>query len=132
MHRRGKVARLPQELRELVNRRLADGKPYEQIIAELEKHRDQWPAGLTGFNKVNISQWRKGGYQEWLKEHELREERRAERQETFDFLRESGKDGVDKALPELAKHQLFNVLVGSDSHELAEKVGADPAQFARV
>ena len=130
-HRRGKVARLPQELREVVNRMLADGAEYKQVIAELEKRRDKWPAGITGFNKVNIHEWRHGGYKEWYAEQELRDERRAERQETFDFLRESGKD-TGRAAQELAKLRLFDVMMNTDSRALADKASADPNHFVRA
>src|SRR5579864_7111092 len=61
LHRRraGKIAHLPQPLREQVNLLLRDGLTYAQIIAKLgpeAKH----------LNKDNLSRWRKAQHQDWL------------------------------------------------------------------
>ena len=63
LHRRraGKIARLPQHVRDEVNNLLLDGLTYEDIIARLG------PLG-EGLNKDNLSRWRKADYQDWLAE----------------------------------------------------------------
>ena len=69
--RTGKVARLPKDIREIVNRLIEDGCTYLYIIKRLEE------LGHPGFLEHNISRWRTGGYQSWLQEQEnrcLREE----------------------------------------------------------
>ena len=58
--RNGKVARLPAALRDQVNRGLDEGLPYKTIIASLG------PAGQH-LNEDNLSNWRLGGYQDYLK-----------------------------------------------------------------
>ena len=76
--RRGKIARLPREVREQLNRRLADGEPGKPLVA--------WLNGLTevqavlaaefGGNAIreqNLSEWKQGGYQEWLSQQEALE-----------------------------------------------------------
>src|SRR3954466_10236064 len=65
--RTGKVARLPKEIREIVNRLIEDGCTYLYIIKRLEE------LGHPGFFDYNISRWRTGGYQTWLREKEARE-----------------------------------------------------------
>src|SRR5438034_3005927 len=60
--RTGKIARLPDEIREIVNTMLHDAAPYAAIISRLAE------LGYTGFLKQNISQWRNGGYQDWRRE----------------------------------------------------------------
>jgi len=61
----GKVARLPAEIREQINRRLYDGQTGKQIIRWLATQKcDGHPADITD---SNMTQWRNGGYQEWLK-----------------------------------------------------------------
>src|SRR5436309_1131263 len=55
--RQGKVARLPNEIRNLVNTMLNDGCPYPAIVRRL---------GHPGLIVHNISRWRKGGYEDWL------------------------------------------------------------------
>jgi hypothetical protein len=73
----GKIGRLPQGIREQVNQRLDDGEPATKILG--------WLNGLTAvrgvlaaqfggraINEPNLSHWRRGGHQEWLKEQERR------------------------------------------------------------
>ena len=57
--RKGKVARLPTEIRDQVNLRLRDNVAYPQIVEFLTEN------GFPGFNEMNISNWRHGGYREW-------------------------------------------------------------------
>lgn len=73
--RNGKIARLPLALREEVNRRLRDGEPGPKILAWLHTR----PEVLTILDEYfreepisaqNLSEWRQGGYQEWLDRQE--------------------------------------------------------------
>ena len=59
--RAGKIARLPQHVRDRLNQMLLDGIPYAKIIANLGE------AG-KGLNKDNLSRWRKADHQDWLAE----------------------------------------------------------------
>jgi len=69
----GKIARLPNDIREQLNQRLLDGHPVATILP--------WLNGLSlvkeilaahfaaaPINKQNIFAWRRTGYQDWLKE----------------------------------------------------------------
>src|SRR5207237_2124272 len=58
--RNGKIARLPKETRDMLNRMLNDGLPYRVIIDELGE------AG-EGLNAQNITNWAQGGFQDYLK-----------------------------------------------------------------
>ena len=73
--RTGKVARLPKEIREIVNQLIEDGCTYLYIIKRLEE------LGHPGFFNSNISRWRTGGYQTWLREKEARSLLRQESRE---------------------------------------------------
>jgi hypothetical protein len=75
--RNGKIARLPQVIREQLNRRLDDGEPGEGLLEWL----NTLPAvqavlaaefGGSRINAQNLSNWRKGGYQHWQKQQERR------------------------------------------------------------
>jgi hypothetical protein len=64
-HRRnGKVARLPKKIRNTVNQMLEDGKTYAAIVKELQD------LGHPGFNMMNISTWKAGGFRDWHAEQE--------------------------------------------------------------
>jgi len=69
--RNGKVARLPLEIREQLNTRLADGEPGNRLVEWLNsnpavmKVMDEQFEGRP-ITEHNISEWRAGGYEEWL------------------------------------------------------------------
>jgi hypothetical protein len=78
MTRKGKIARLPQALREQINRRLQNGEEGKQIaeglntlpevIAILAAEFDGQP-----INEVNLSNWKLGGYRDWEAQQEALE-----------------------------------------------------------
>jgi hypothetical protein len=62
--RNGKIARLPEATRNLINQMLEDGFLYRAIIQKLQKASPPLPYPIS---EMNISNWRKGGYQDWLR-----------------------------------------------------------------
>ena len=69
--RNGKIARIPHEIREQLNCRLADGEPGNRLV--------EWLNSIPAVMRVmaeqfegrpitegNLSEWRAGGYEEWL------------------------------------------------------------------
>lgn len=73
----GKIARLPQVIREQLNRRLDDGEPGAGLLEWL----NALPVvqavlvaefGGSRINAQNLSNWRRGGYQHWQKQQERR------------------------------------------------------------
>lgn len=74
----GKIARLPRDLREQLNRRLRNHEPGKTLV--------QWLNALPEVQKIlaaefdglpvrpqNLSEWRRHGYREWLAGQEVRE-----------------------------------------------------------
>jgi hypothetical protein len=71
MARVGKIARLPLELREEVNRRLLNGESGQQILSWLNAQEPVQAALTAHFNgepigDQNLTNWRQGEYQSWL------------------------------------------------------------------
>lgn len=69
--RNGKIARLPQAVREELNQRLERSESSTTLLAwlnALPEARALVEAGFhgTAVSKHNLSQWRRGGYQDWL------------------------------------------------------------------
>jgi hypothetical protein len=71
MARIGRIARLPHEVREELNRRLRGGEKARRLVPWL----NSLPAVQAvlkaefagrGIREQNISEWRKGGYRDWL------------------------------------------------------------------
>jgi hypothetical protein len=77
MTRNGKIARLPRNIRDELNHRLEDGEPGARILAWLNALPPVQAVLSAGFgggavNAQNLSNWRMGGYQDWLKQQERR------------------------------------------------------------
>jgi hypothetical protein len=101
MTRRGKIARLPQPIREQVNRRLENGDEGKQIVEWLNglpKVQAVMAAQFDGqpVNETNLSNWRLGGYQDWLEHQEALEATRQLAENAADIRRESGGDLAGK------------------------------------
>jgi len=91
MARNGKIARLPRDIREELNRRLQDGEPGGPLLTWL----NGLPAvsavlarefGGCAISKQNLCEWRAGGFTEWQA-----------RQETLAQARELAADAAELA-----------------------------------
>jgi hypothetical protein len=126
--RTGKIASLPLSIRDQINQLIQDGVPYEVIIEKLES--PDAPPLPRSITKNNLSDWKDGGYQDWLKDQFWREEMRA-RFEAFSGLL-NGADPIQ--LPEgglqLAAIGLCELLRGLSNSGAAGK--PDPDKYVRA
>jgi hypothetical protein len=81
--RNGKVARLPIALRDQINQLIDDGVPYRAIIDKLGEQGKH-------LNEDNLSNWRLGGYQDYLKCQAINDRARTQTEAAADLVRESG------------------------------------------
>ncbi len=70
MTRNGKIARLPDSIREQLNQRLQDGHVGKSLIDWLSHMPEVQSVLQTHFagrpiNAVNLTEWRQGGFREW-------------------------------------------------------------------
>jgi len=77
MTHNGKIARLPRNVRDELNHRLDDGEPGGRIVEWLNALSPVQAVlaaefGGVGINAQNLSNWRKGGFQHWLKQQQHR------------------------------------------------------------
>jgi hypothetical protein len=76
MTRKGKIARLSHEIRDELNRRLQDGQQGVRLVAwlnglpEVRKILESDFAGRV-INEQNLSEWKAGGYHDWLARQEI-------------------------------------------------------------
>jgi hypothetical protein len=73
--RTGKIARLPQSIREELGHRLENGEPGIKLVEWLNHHKDVKAAlkehfGGRPITKQNLSEWKSGGHAEWLRQRE--------------------------------------------------------------
>ena len=74
--RRGKIACLPRLVREELNMRLDNGEPTGSLLVWLNKHPKVLAVlgkhfGNHSINEQNLSEWRRGGFQDWLNEQDI-------------------------------------------------------------
>ncbi|HEX4343002.1 MAG TPA: phage protein Gp27 family protein [Verrucomicrobiae bacterium] len=78
MARRGKIARLPKEIRDQLNRRLQNGEAGNKLVDWLNGL-EEVQAILRGefeghpVNEPNLSDWRNGGYADWERMEAVRQ-----------------------------------------------------------
>src|SRR5439155_6329309 len=76
--RDGKIARLPRSLRDELNRRLDEGEQGKKLVAWLNGLPDVQAIVVTEFGgkalrEQNLSEWKQGGYRDWLAKKEALE-----------------------------------------------------------
>lgn len=81
--RKGKISRLPFEVRSEINRRLLDGQTGLEILAWLNAlpiAKERFGSMFEGkpINRSNLSKWRLGGYQDWLRERGIESGKRTD------------------------------------------------------
>jgi hypothetical protein len=90
--RKGKIARLPYEIREQINALIRDGAPASRLNTYLIKN------GHEAVNDTNWTNWRKGGYLDWLREQAHLDTVRAEYEEVRRQIDAGGFSILDKAI----------------------------------
>src|SRR6266404_8641814 len=76
--RNGKIARLPLAVREELNRRLDEGEQGKKLVAWLNGLPTVQAIAATEFGgkairEQNLSEWKQGGYRDWLAKQEALE-----------------------------------------------------------
>ncbi len=123
--RNGKVARLPREAREFINVMLADGAPYSVITAKLAEQGHQ-------LSPDNISNWRTGGHQDWLKEQAWLEEMRARLDFAAQIVHSENGDLCDAASLRIAVIRMYSLIMTFDPASLIDKIAQQPSAYARI
>ena len=119
--RRGKIARLPAAIREEVCRRLHDGQTGPKIIgwlhtlpevlAVLDEHFGEQP-----INEQNMTEWRQGGYQDWLARREKVENLKQLSGYAFELAKAGG--SVSEGAAAVAGGKILEFLEAADEDKL--------------
>jgi hypothetical protein len=93
--RNGKIARLPRAVRERLNRRLRDGEEGKKLVVwlnELPEVKAVLAAEFGGkpIREQNLSEWKKGGYRDWLTHQESLEVAEKIAEEAIDWDAKGG------------------------------------------
>jgi hypothetical protein len=117
----GKIAQLPKSIRDDLNQRLQNGKQGPELLKWLNALPETTELLAQKFDarpisKQNLSEWRQGGYEEWLR-HQQREQRIQRIAEEGDDLRQS--EGPDDLFENCARIAIAEWMADMDTlHEL--------------
>ena len=124
--RTGKIARLPKDIRTQVNRMLDDGLQYGSIINWLNNE------GHPDINDDNLSSWYAGGYQDWCREQDRRDQVQLQREWTQEFLHYQEPNQISQAATTLIATQLADALERFDREKLAALMADRPETYFKV
>src|SRR5436190_17504372 len=123
--RTGTIARLPNTVRDQLNQMLLDGIPYRQIIEKLgEDGKD--------LNEGHISEWKKGGYEDWLLQQERLDDLGATREAALSLVRQKAGAPVQDAARTIASAQLYELLLSFDPRSFAAALADKPELYFRL
>jgi hypothetical protein len=124
--RKGKIARAPFEVRTRVNELLRDGGTALDVINYLKSQQ------ISGVKAMNVTNWRQGGYQDWLAERSRFDHMEADRDFALELVRAGEGNKLGEAAQVLAASQLFNTLREFDIGSLKELLADKPENYAPI
>ncbi|MGA2176572.1 MAG: hypothetical protein ABSH38_16470 [Verrucomicrobiota bacterium] len=129
MTRIGKIARLPQEIRERLNQRLNDGQQAKDLVKWLNKLPEVNAILKKEFHSSpikagNLTEWKNGGYEDWKREQAIGRQLGAITGITPEILRSQQGGVIDQMAVFFAAHMLASLKTLPDS--------ADPDKTAKL
>ena len=123
--RTGKVARLPKPVRDQINQMLLDGLPYSEILQKLGEQ-------VQHISDDNLSNWKAGGYQDWLREQQRVEMIRFRQEFAIDLVGNVDPSKVHQATLQVAAANMVELLVDLDPITLRETLENEPDKYTRL
>ncbi len=129
--RKGKIARLPFGLRNEINARLRNGESGPRLLKWLNSLPEVRAAldaefGGEAVKSQNLSDWRRGGYQDWLR----KQERAEDIQQRVEWATALAGDNPDDAAARIVASQSLDILSEFDPQTVKELLRDDPSQYA--
>ena len=124
--RTGKIARAPFEVRTRVNEMIRDGLTAKKIIEFLESK------DVFGVSEQNVTNWRDGGYQDWLAQQSRLDEMQAKREFAMEIVKQNQGSQLHEATLHLAASQLYEAITDFDVSRLKELLDESPENYAAV
>jgi hypothetical protein len=126
---KGKIARLPKGTRDEINFMIRDGVPYPAIIEKLkERAQPEW----LSISEQNLSNWKNGGHQHWLREQEWREDMRREWDEALAFATADDQTRLEQITLKIAALRLYQFFKSIEPAVFVAAAREKPEFFARL
>jgi len=131
----GKIARLPEPIREQLNLRLEEGEGGEPLLAWLNglpetRQLLEQDFGGRPINKQNLSDWRQGGLAEWQLRRQLAEQARSTRSQAQEMRQDGAGFLIDDLL--LVFTARYAALLSRWNGEVTPEFEAQVKVFSRL
>ena len=123
--RNGKVARLPQSLRDSICLMMQDGLSGRAIREQLG------PEG-NDLSLNNLSQWKRGGFLDWQRENQWQAELKAQQQFALQLLLTNDETKLPHVVLQIAVTQIFQALRKVIPDNLNGKFDTDASDYTRL
>lgn len=135
--RTGKIARLPKDLRDAVNLALRDGATAAAVRKLIEDAKAHGATNGDGSeieppDDQNVTNWRQGGFQDWLNEQQRLEDMRFKNELALEIVKRNEGSKISEATLLLASSQLYEVLTEFDLAGLKDKLAENPEGYTDV
>ena len=144
MTRLGKIARLPRVIRDQLNIRLQNGEVGRQLVGWLNGLPEtaamlQAQFGGRPINEQNLTEWKQGGYEDWLRHQENCMEARLLTENATELEKEAGEVRLEDRLAAPVALALARLLreatessEGTDTREALLDVARELAELRRA
>jgi hypothetical protein len=109
---------------------LQDGVPYSKIIQTLNRSDKPPPPGSISID--NLSRWKAGGYQDWLREQAWLEEMRLRLDFARNIAQQENGALLDAASLRIAVVRMYALLTQFDPSVLTDKIANEPSTYPRL
>jgi hypothetical protein len=123
--RTGKVARLPKQVRDRISQMLHDGHPYAKILEAIGDE-------ARHLTEMNITSWKKGGYQDWLRENQENDLLRLKYDLAIKLVNGKEGDKIHQATVQVAAANMIHLLVDLDPSSHRESLQKSPQDYFRL
>jgi hypothetical protein len=129
MARTGKIARLPIQIREKLNRRILDGQVGTTEILPWLNSLDAVRAILADqfdgvpISDANLTEWRQGGYADWLRDHERADRLRTLSEYSLQLAQAAGGDLAEGGAA-IATGRILEMIEHTDDDDLDKLVSS--------
>ena len=123
--RNGKVARLPDELRNSICLMMQDGLTSRDILEKLGPN-------AKGLRQRNLSEWKRGGFLDWKHENKWEAELKAQQQFALQLLLTNDDTKLPHVVLQIAATQVFQALRKVVPDNFTGKFDADASDYTRL
>jgi uncharacterized protein DUF3486 len=124
--RRSRIAKLPREVRNQVNVMLDEGATYQSVVDWL--HGKGYPECTVDM----VFQWKKGGFQDWLRDERRADSERSLRDWATSVAADTGQTSLPTAYVMFASAQLRRLVDDIDEMAAKASLKEHPEEYARL